>query len=105
MESWLRTEMEQEPHLEIGRAQIVVALTRGDPLEVAGRLDLNDQDLVHHQVESLASELFAFVRDADGKLSIHLVAALEELKVSPCRRFVACSEKRVIRSYPFHPYD
>ncbi len=63
------TEVQQRTDLEVRGAEIVVELPSGVAMQAFGGFDLDDQLLVDHHVESLASDLESVVVYDRGELS------------------------------------
>lgn len=86
VELWLRTKVQNEPELEIGRFEVVVKLSSSGPVDVPGRLRFYDQFLVYNQVESLGSEFLTLVKDVNWHFPRNSVSSLEKLPLK--RRYV-----------------
>jgi hypothetical protein len=66
--------MKQESDLEMGGAQVIAELASCDRRQQRGRLRLDDQNVVHDQVQTLHSRFVALVHDTHGQLTHGVVA-------------------------------
>ena len=73
--------MEQEPDLEIRRAEVVVELALGVVVQSFSRFDFHHEFVVDHHVEPLLGDLDATVTNSNAKLSGDAVAAVKQFEL------------------------
>jgi hypothetical protein len=71
--------VQEETHLEVRGAEIVIELAWGDLYQVLGRFGFDDEDIVNDHIQSLWAELFTFVHDSYSHLSRDAVTTRSEL--------------------------
>jgi hypothetical protein len=74
----LRPEVEQQSHLEQGRAQVVEQLPRRRGVEPLGRLHFDDHLFVDDEIQPLSRELCTLVEDSRCILAGNLVSTLDQ---------------------------
>ena len=85
--------MQEQSHFEVRRAQIIEQLALCRAVELFGRLDLDDNRLLHEQVQSLYPELLTLVEHHDASLAADPVAPVPELTLH--RQHIQMLEKPV----------
>jgi hypothetical protein len=79
VELWLRTKVEKESELEIGRPEIVVKLPSCGLVDVPSRFCFNNEPFVYNQVESLGSEFLTLVNNVHTPFPRDSMPPLEKL--------------------------